>query len=67
MVVRNAELCFKYKDLILKQIREELNPSEEELQLMRNRLNKAGFDELERTYEAFDRFGVKTIIEQIKM
>lgn len=67
MVVHNAELCFKYKDLILKQIKEELNPSEEELQLMRDRLNKASFDELERTYEAFDRFGAKTIIEQINV
>lgn len=67
MIVRDTELGFKYKDLILKQIKEELNPTQEELQLMRDRLNKASFDELERTYEAFDRFGVKAIIEQIKI
>ena len=32
---------------------------------MRDRLNKASFDELERTYEAFERFGVKAIMESV--
>ena len=57
MITGNRELGWKYRDLILKQIKEELNPTEEELQLMRDRLNKASSDELERTYEAFERFG----------
>lgn len=66
MITGNRELGWKYRDLILKQIKEELNPTEEELKLMRDRLNKASSDELERTYEAFERFGVEVIMEQVR-
>lgn len=66
MITGNRELCWKYRDLILKQIKKELNPTEEELQLMRNRLNKASSDELERTYEAFRRFGVEVIMVTVR-
>ena len=66
MITGDRELGWKYRDLILKQIKEELNPTEEELQLMRDRLNKANSDELERTYEAFERFGVEVIIETVR-
>lgn len=66
MITGDRELGWKYRDLILKQIKEELNPTEEELQLMRDRLNKAGSEELERTYEAFERFGVEVIMEQVR-
>ena len=55
----------KYRDLILEQIKSEMNPTEEKLQLMKDRLNKASSDELERTYEAFERFGVKVVLEQV--
>lgn len=65
MITRDKELGWKYRNLILKQIKEELNPTEEELQLMRDRLNKSSFDELERTYEAFDRFGVEVIMKSV--
>ena len=66
MITVDRKLGWKYRDLILKQIKEELNPTEEELQLMRDRLNKASSDELERTYESFERFGVKVIMETVK-
>ena len=65
MITGNRELGWKYRDLILKQIKEELNPTKEELQLMIDRLNKASSDELERTYEAFERFGVEVIMETV--
>ena len=57
---------FKYRDVILNQIKEEINPSETDLMLIRDRLNRSSLDELERTYEAFERFGVKIIMELIK-
>lgn len=63
MITGDRELGCKYRDLILTQIKKELKPSEEDLQLMKDRLNKASSDELERTYEAFERFGVKVIME----
>lgn len=66
MITGDRELGWKYRDLILKQIKEELNPTEEELQLMRDRLNEARSDELERTYEAFERFGVEVIMETVR-
>lgn len=66
MITGDRKLGWKYRDLILKQIKEELNPTEEELQLMRDRLNKANSDELERTYEAFERFGVEAIMETVR-
>lgn len=66
MITGDRELGWKYRDLILKQLKKELNPTEKELQLMRDRLNKSSSDELERTYEAFERFGVKVIMEQIR-
>lgn len=68
MINNNNDLCYKYKykDLIFKQIIEELKPTEENLRLMRDRLNKANLDELEKVYEAFERFGVKSILETVK-
>ena len=54
-----------YMDLILEQIKQELKPTEKELESIIARLKKANTDELERTYEAFYRFGVKDIMEQI--
>ena len=65
MITGDRELGWKYRDLIIKQIKEELNPTEEELQLMRDRLNKVSSDEQERTYEAFERFGVEVIMETV--
>ena len=63
MITGDYKLGCQYRDLILEQIKKEINPSEEVLQLMKNRLNKASSDELERIYEAFERFGVKDIME----
>ena len=65
MITKNRKLGWKYKDLILKQIKKELNLTEEELQLIRDRLSKASSDELERTYEAFERFGVEAIMRAV--
>lgn len=61
----DVTLFWKYKNAILDQIRKELNPSEEDLGHIKERLNKANLDELERTYDTFERFGVKTIMELI--
>jgi hypothetical protein len=54
----------KYKNVILKMIKEEY-PDINESKLV-EKLNKATTDEIERIYDAIDRFGVKTIIDSIK-
>ena len=56
----------KYRDAILNQIKKEINPSENDLMLMQDRLSKATYDELERTYEAFERFGVKIVMDLVR-
>ena len=66
MITGDYKLGCQYRDLILEQIKEELKPSDEDLQLMKDRLNKASSDELERTYQAFERFGVEVIMECVR-
>ena len=66
VITGDYKLGCQYRDLIIEQIKKELNPSEEDLQLMKDRLNKANSDELERTYEAFERFGIKVIMECVR-
>jgi hypothetical protein len=65
MITGDRKLGWKYRDLIIEQIKEELNPNNEELQNIITKLNNSSSDELERLYETFERFGVKTIIEII--
>ena len=65
MITGDYKLGCQYRDLIIEQIKKELKPSEEDIQLMKDRLNKASSDELERTYEAFERFGVEVIMDNI--
>lgn len=62
----DRKLGFQYRDLIIEQLKKEINPSKERLQKMINRLNNASSDELERTYEAFDRFGVQAIMDAVR-
>ena len=62
----DISLGIKYKNAILEQIKKEINPSDNVLQLMKDRLNKASSDELERTYDAFERFGVQVIFDVVK-
>ena len=66
MITGDYKLGCQYRDLILEQIKKELKPSDEDLQLMKDRLNKASSDELERTYQAFERFGVEVIMECVR-
>ena len=66
MITGDYKLGCQYRDLILEQIKKELNPSDEDLQLMKDRLNKASSDELERTYQAFERFGVEVVMECVR-
>ena len=66
MITGDYKLGCQYRDLIIEQIKKELKPSEEDIQLMKDRLNKAGSDELERTYEAFERFCVEVIMECVR-
>lgn len=66
MIIGDIKLGTQYRDMILEQIKEEINPSDDELQRMRDRLNRSSSDELERVYEAFERFGVAAILECIK-
>lgn len=49
----------------MSRLKKEINPSDNDLELMRDRLNKASSDELERTYEAFERFGVQVILDTV--
>ncbi len=65
MITGDKKLGFQYRDLIIEQLKKEINPSEERLQKMINRLNNASSDELERVYEAFDRFGVQSIMDAV--
>ena len=65
MITGDYKLGCQYRDLIIEQIKKELKPSEEDIQLMKDRLNKASSDELERTYEAFERFGIEVIMDNI--
>lgn len=65
MITGDRRLGFQYRDLIIEQLKKEINPSKERLQKMINRLNNASSDELERTYEAFDRFGVQSIMDAV--
>jgi len=65
MIIGDRRLVFQYRDLIIEQLKKEINPSKERLQKMIDRLNNASSDELERTYEAFDRFGVQTIMDAV--
>lgn len=63
MITGDRRLGFQYRDLIIDQIKKEINPSKERLQKMIDRLNNASSDEVERVYEAFDRFGVQAIMD----
>lgn len=65
MITGDRKLGFQYRDLIIEQIKKEINPSKERLQKMISILNNASSDELERTYEAFDRFGVQAIMDAV--
>lgn len=65
MITGDRKLGFQYRDLIIEQLKKEINPSKERLQKMINRLNNASSDELERTYEAFDRCGVQAIMDAV--
>ena len=62
----NAQLILKYRDEIIKLIKEDLNPSPEKLSCMISKLNKFNLQELERTYNMFYRFGVNTILDIIQ-
>ena len=53
----------KYRDLIIDQIRSELNISKDKVNKMMRILNKSSSDDLQRLYETFERFGVQTIFE----
>lgn len=59
----NAQLILKYRDKIIELIKEDLNPSEEQLSRMVSKLNQFNLEELERTYNMFYRFGVNTILD----
>lgn len=62
----DVSIRMKYRNAIIEQIKKEINPSNNDLQLMRDRLNKASSDELERVYDAFERFGVQVILDTVK-
>ena len=49
-MVGDFSIKYKYRDAILNQIKKEINPSEDDLMLMRDKLSNGTFDELERTY-----------------
>lgn len=57
---------WEYKNLIINQIRDEMNLDKNRINNIAKKLNEATYDELERIYEAFERFGVRVIMEAIK-
>lgn len=62
----DVSLRIKYRNAIFEQIKKEINPSDNDLELMRDKLNKASSDELERIYDAFERFDVQVILDTVK-
>lgn len=65
MITGDRKLGFQYRDLIIEQLKKEINPDKERLQNMIVRLNNTSSDELERTYEAFKRFGVQEVMDAV--
>ena len=63
MIRENDSEGRKYRDLIIAQIRNELNVSEDRVIKIMRILNKSSSDDLQRVYEVFERFGVQTIFE----
>ena len=59
----DRQLILKYRDEIIKLIKGDLNPSNEQLSHMASKLNQFNLQELERTYDMFYRFGVNTILD----
>ena len=55
----------KYRDLILNQLKSEIEISDDQIGSIMKRLNNSTSDELERVYEAFERFGVQVILDII--
>ena len=55
----------KYRDLILNQLKREIEISDDQIGSIMKRLNNSTSDELERVYEAFERFGVQVILDII--
>lgn len=53
----------KYRDLILNQLKSETEISDDQIGNIMKILNNSTSEELERAYEAFERFGVQTIFE----
>ena len=53
----------KYRDLILNQLKSETEISDDQIGNIMKILNNSTSEELERIYEAFERFGVQTIFE----
>ncbi|MEQ2497471.1 MULTISPECIES: hypothetical protein [Lachnospiraceae] len=61
--VENSKTDFE--NLILNMIKEELDPSDDRLKKMKARLKSASLDEVERLYDAFARFGVQNIFNEL--
>lgn len=55
----------KYRDLILNQLKSEMEISDEQMGNIMRKLNSSTSDELERVYETFERFGVQVIFDII--
>ena len=53
----------KYRDLILNRLKSETEISDDQIGNIMKILNNSTSEELERTYEVFERFGVQTIFE----
>lgn len=53
-MIDDVSIRMKYRKAIIEQIKKEINPSDNDLELMRDRLNKASSGELERTYEVLN-------------
>lgn len=66
MITGDIKLGTQYRDMILEQIKEEIKPSNDQLQRIFDRLNRSSSDGLEWAYEAFERFRVATILKCIR-
>ena len=66
MIRGDSKEGWKYRDLIIKQIDSELELSKDQRENIISKLNNAHSDELERLYEAFERFGVQVILDIVK-
>ena len=64
-MINEMEIKNKYCKLILEQVRKEKDIEESRLKKIESKLRSSSLNDLERLYQAFERFGVNNIIDSL--